>query len=1018
MKRFRSLIALVLTAVFLLGMFPLTLGAADTDGTGGTYTKKVVSVLYDNSGSMNSTGKYGDWRHEYAYYSIQMLAALLNERDSLVITPLNKGGLENTSILNSHEIRLDLADREQQIKNALAGDFLKPNGTTPYQPIAFALKHLTDRGMTTSDKMSAEENVEYWLFVMSDGDFTSVDQDEMQANFADLVKGYNNFQMVYMGMGDKVANLEQPTNSALAAASNFTGYHVKDVSTVVKTMQGVANQISGRYTAKEEDQLYTVSGNKVTVHLNRLDYAVRNLSIMLQSAGTDQEITLVKATHGQKDLSVKQPCVIKMNSTDQYSPKLKGYSAVIQDSAGFLSGGDLVLEFSDTVNSFSLMVEPALRLRTIIQRKEGDQWINTDRHYINGNMLPGQQIRALYEVYSEEANQAVDPNAIFTTVVSKVTYAGKEYKVGDPMPLQLGNHEIGVSVTADGSYHMYGSFSCIVAAKPTAYRAEGSISSADGGLGQIYDLSFTVYANDKKLNQSGLASYQYTVKGTDASGAEIPVTASVASDGTVSARVNLNGYAFGTAAFTFRVTDPDGFQREVSLQAQHIPASVGATVTAPARTSLTQYAWKQNTGAFVFQGNCAGTPVDFGSDFCGYQLTVGGRDVTDQCTVQGQQILFVPNETTLGDLLQQVGTVPILFKIYVKSHPTISDTVSSALEVTPTVYTVYSQQSGGTISPFELRKSDARVRISVERDGQFLSEEELWALYQSGELKVKARGNFIHRIFDAVSSYRVEYTTKTVNGVAYLVATPAQRHPAAVALFTTLALFPGDRNVEATYKTATAASAFHVDPPNPWSYIWRFLVLLLVIHILMLIMFCKTVTRFKPGTYVKLTIKLDSRKRIKEMYGYQATPVGRSLFSKILWKRIYTPFVGWFGGKQKRRIGGYELHATKWDNPEIYIPRTAATEKAFIASMGALNRVYPLIQEKIAAGTFSTNDRTIIGQPFPFDAEERLHAETAEEDGLKTDHLTSLNGIEAPIVFPASYNKQVFTFVFFVSDGR
>ncbi len=1011
MKRFRSLLSIVLITVLLLSAFPLTLGAAD-GSAGGTYTKKVVSVLYDNSGSMHDTT---DWRHEYAYYSIQMLAALLNERDNLIITPLNKNGLVNNSKKNSKEIELDKSDRNNQIKTALEGTFLSPSGGTPYGPMSYAIEHLIDRGMTTSDKMSTDENTEYWLFVMSDGAFTGTSQTEMEAKFADIIKGYNNFQMVYMGMGGNVANLEKPTNSVLAGASNFTGYHVKDVSTVVKTMQSVANQISGRFTANA--QLYTISGKKVTVHLSKLDYAVRNLSVMLQSVGSSANISLVSATHQQSTTSVKQPCVISMQTSN--GPNLKGYSAVVQANSGYMSGGDLVLEFSDTVNNFSLMVEPALRLNTVIQRKEGGQWVDTDRHYINGNMLPGQEIRALYEVYSEDKNQVVDITKLFGAVVSKVTYAGKEYGVGDPMPLQLGNHEIGILVTADGSYQMYGSFSCIVAAKPDAYRVKGSIASADGGLGQKYNLSFLVYANDVQLTKNDLTAYQYTIIGTDASGADIPVNATVAADGTVTAQVNLEPYAYGNSTFTLRVTDPDGFQREDTVQGQHIPTSVGATVLGTNQLSMTQHAWKQNTQSLTFQANCAGDMVDFTTDFCGYQLTVGGKDVTNDCTVQGEKVIFVPNTDLLSEQLSRVGTVPVEFKVFVKAHPQISHTAQATLTVTPTVFAVYTEQTGGPVSPFEMDRSDAKVRISVERDGQFLTEEELWALYESGELKVAAKGNFLHRIFDKISSYHTVYTTETENGIAYLVATPQQRHGAALALFTTLALFPGDRNVTAEYGTQSAASAFHIDPPDPWSYLWRFLVLLLVIHILMLIMFCKTVTRFKPGTYVSIRVQLDKEGNIKDFYRCPTTPVGKTFFSKLFWKRGYIPFVYWFRGRQVLKVGTYELRAKKNSNPTIFIPRSKKTEGAYISSPMPGNEVYAVIQSKIMAGAPYKKDPAILGQYFAFyETGNFLYSDTTKEKGNKKVHsaATPLRDLSAPIVIPESNN--VYTLIFFVSKRK
>ena len=72
------MIALLMILVLLAASFGslLSVSAANAAGGGGArYTQKIVSVLYDNSGSMQ-----GD-KNNYALYALQMLMALLSNDD-------------------------------------------------------------------------------------------------------------------------------------------------------------------------------------------------------------------------------------------------------------------------------------------------------------------------------------------------------------------------------------------------------------------------------------------------------------------------------------------------------------------------------------------------------------------------------------------------------------------------------------------------------------------------------------------------------------------------------------------------------------------------------------------------------------------------------------------------------------------------------------------------------------------------------------------------------------------------
>ena len=89
------LLSLLLAATLLALTLPMGVVSAESRET--SYTKnKVVSVLFDNSGSMKSdtvNGVYNTevFRWEYAKYALQTLMTTLGKNDTLIITPMNSG---------------------------------------------------------------------------------------------------------------------------------------------------------------------------------------------------------------------------------------------------------------------------------------------------------------------------------------------------------------------------------------------------------------------------------------------------------------------------------------------------------------------------------------------------------------------------------------------------------------------------------------------------------------------------------------------------------------------------------------------------------------------------------------------------------------------------------------------------------------------------------------------------------------------------------------------------------------
>ena len=144
MHRFKKFILLIV--VFFIVQFFFTTVNAENNVVSGeaNYTQKIVSILYDNSGSMD----IGD-KTKYALYSLQTLIGLMDEKDELIVCPMNISGTANTNTDKCLHVDLTNPNREQEIKKVIENKNLtNPYGSTPISSIDTAISTLVEKGLT------------------------------------------------------------------------------------------------------------------------------------------------------------------------------------------------------------------------------------------------------------------------------------------------------------------------------------------------------------------------------------------------------------------------------------------------------------------------------------------------------------------------------------------------------------------------------------------------------------------------------------------------------------------------------------------------------------------------------------------------------------------------------------------------------------------------------------------------------------------------------------------------------
>lgn len=297
--------------------------------------KKIISVVYDDSGSME-----GD-RWVYASYAMQALVALLNEQDELYITYMSD---------KSNARTVSLSDLNKAVEGIRT--WSTKAGETPGKAVKTARDHL--------DTVSCSDpSAQYWLIIMTDGSITGISLQE-------TLNSYKNNQMpngsrlntAYMAMG---------TGARTAVEDRKNGLYTfaPDDNSITAVMAEMANLISSRMNA---DKVKQVDDKTISFHS---DLPLYSISILAQQSSAK----VVSAVSAEETLNINRNIAL-----DAYEPfgntskKLFGNAAVINLQGGgtsrVIQSGTYTITFSEPVDVDNLLVqyEPAIGLKMVVTR--------------------------------------------------------------------------------------------------------------------------------------------------------------------------------------------------------------------------------------------------------------------------------------------------------------------------------------------------------------------------------------------------------------------------------------------------------------------------------------------------------------------------------------------------------------------------------------------------------------------------------------------------------------------------
>ncbi len=430
MKKLISLILVIATVSSMLLALPFSVSAESL------YIRKIVSVVYDDSGSMK-----GDKR-AYASYAMQAFCGMLNSEDRLFLTYMSNPGTSKEVDLSAGKIQ----ESVDSIRNFKYND----NTPTPYKAVETAYEKLKN----TAD---SNANTQYWLVVITDGDFDACQlmSAPSQQELAEKKKQYLNDNLGQY-MDDKMPNGSKPQLTFLGignvaapdenTAKGIYTYSANNAANIIDEMSRMADRISGRTRLKTSD-IKQLDEKTVQVYSS---IPLLNIAVLAQ----ESKAKIVKAQYGNEiDIPISRQAALEQPGYKD----LVGGAFLLGDSQKAIGVGEYEITFDQKVNAEDLVVlfEPALEVRTTI--KVNGKEI-TDLKQLD-NLKAGEKVSVSSKIYEMGTDNEISPSILppGTKFSAKITLDGKVVSESDDSDMTLpdyevkeGELELKVSVQIDG----------------------------------------------------------------------------------------------------------------------------------------------------------------------------------------------------------------------------------------------------------------------------------------------------------------------------------------------------------------------------------------------------------------------------------------------------------------------------------------------------------------------------------------------------------------------------------------
>lgn len=334
-KKVSLLIGMLVVSLLIGNLNPIPAKAANKQTK-----KRVISIVYDNSGSMYSKSST---RWCSALYSIEVFAAMMNDGDDVRIYPMNpcvddQGG--------SYDMDSPLVIKSQNdVKKIRTLHQLGPKEDTPIESIDSAAKGAMNQGASAG---------ETWLIVITDGNAFYEDNkpldNQTRAKLEERFTTYcSNMNILYIGIDVKAEVVPSITSSNIYVGEQTAS------SNLLQKLTSACNMIYGRDVLPNASKnvSFDVSMSKLLVFAQGKD--IKNLSLK-DSSG--KAISMAKSEYSPRYSEMKESVGVNKTYVGSIDESLSGTIGEYAD----LSAGSYAISFDGDASSLGVYYEPDVDL--------------------------------------------------------------------------------------------------------------------------------------------------------------------------------------------------------------------------------------------------------------------------------------------------------------------------------------------------------------------------------------------------------------------------------------------------------------------------------------------------------------------------------------------------------------------------------------------------------------------------------------------------------------------------------
>ncbi|WP_078553972.1 hypothetical protein [Bacillus alkalicellulosilyticus] len=386
-EKYLRLLSLLLCICLLIAL-PLSSQAQDS-----ITKKKVISLIYDDSGSMwfmydDDLNQLPSDNWKFANYSLQSMIALLGEEDELSVVRMTEPAKLDT-------INARYENRQREINRVSSWE---DRGWTPFETVDTATKHL----MSAAEK---EPDSEFWFIIVMDGVFNELDYMQIEDDQT-LTQNYAYARERLEQFTSFMTEKDIKFNSILVTIESFLtederiqmkdfidiwhettgGLHItaENEQEIIERINEVAAIITNRDPNAEKssvDLQPTFNGKDVTIYS---PYPLKRITVLQQAP---DQLTPVKVKSiGSNDYQVNGPFLMQ-TPYDEFELRedlFGGISHIApKHKDGVIPQGEYTLTFDEDVSSFNpedfhFIAEPAIDFHVSILREEDDGSYTSD----------------------------------------------------------------------------------------------------------------------------------------------------------------------------------------------------------------------------------------------------------------------------------------------------------------------------------------------------------------------------------------------------------------------------------------------------------------------------------------------------------------------------------------------------------------------------------------------------------------------------------------------------------------